>query len=55
MFRRFGRLFEYLFRRRRLEDDLDEELRSSFDMIVDRLAAQRHAARRSAPRRTAGV
>jgi len=39
MFRRFTHLFEYLFRRRRLEDDLDEELRSSFEMIVDRFAA----------------
>jgi predicted permease len=40
MFRRLTHLFEYLFRRRRLEDDLDEELRSSFDMIVDRFAAR---------------
>ena len=39
MFRRLKHLFEYLFRRCRLEDDLDEELRSSFDMIVDRYAA----------------
>src|ERR1700691_1747074 len=52
MFRRLAHLFEYLFRRRRLEDDLDEELRSSFDMIVDRFvergmspARARHAAR----------
>ena len=40
MFRRFTHLFDYLFRRRRLEDDLDEELRSSFEMIVDRFAAR---------------
>lgn len=36
MIRRLRHLFEYLFRRRRLEDGLDEELRSSFEMIVDR-------------------
>jgi putative ABC transport system permease protein len=40
MFRRLGHLFDYLFRRRRLEDDLDEELRSSFDTIVERFAAR---------------
>jgi len=40
MFRRLRHLFEYFFRRRRLEDDLDEELRSSFEMIVDRFVAQ---------------
>jgi predicted permease len=40
MFRRVNHLFEYLFRRRRLEDDLDEELRSSFDAIVDRFIAR---------------
>ena len=40
MFRRLNHLFAYLFRRRSLEDDLDEELRSSFDMIADRFAAQ---------------
>lgn len=40
MFRRLTHVFEYLFRRRRLEDDLDEELRSSFDMTVDRLIAR---------------
>jgi ketosteroid isomerase-like protein len=39
MFRRLTHLFEYLFRRERLEDELDEELRSSFDMIVDRFVA----------------
>ena len=31
---RYG--LEYLFRRRRVEDQLDEELRSSFEMIVER-------------------
>ena len=40
MFRRLACLWEWLFRRRRLEDDLDEELRSSFEMIVDRLVAR---------------
>ena len=40
LFRRLACLFEYLFRRRRLEDDLDEELRSSFEMIVDRSVAR---------------
>lgn len=40
MFRRLGYMIEYLFERRRLEDDLDEELRSSFEIIVDRFAAQ---------------
>ena len=40
MFRRLAHLFEYCFRRRRLEDDLDEELRSSLDMIVDRFTAR---------------
>ena len=39
MFRRLGHLFDYLFRRRRLEDDLDEELRSSFETVVERFAA----------------
>ena len=39
MFRRLAHIFEYLFRRRRLEDDLDEELRTSFEMIVDRFVA----------------
>src|SRR6266545_3826104 len=29
-----------MFRRRRLEDDLDEELRSSFEMTVDQLVAR---------------
>ncbi len=33
--RRIIHLWEYLFRRLPLEDDLDEELRSSFDLIVD--------------------
>ncbi len=40
MFRRFAKRFESLFRRRRQEADLDEELRSSLDMIADRFAAQ---------------
>ena len=39
MFRRLTRLFEYLFQNRRVEDELDEELRSSFEMIVDRFIA----------------
>ncbi len=33
-------MFEFLLRRRRLEDDIDAELRSSFDMLVDRFLAQ---------------
>ena len=36
MFRRLRYLFEYFFRRRSIEEDLDEELRSSFEMMVDR-------------------
>ena len=40
MFHRLGHLLASLFRRRQLEDDLDEELRSSFEMIVDRFVAQ---------------
>jgi hypothetical protein len=40
MFRRLVHLLEYLFRRRRLEGDLDEELRSSFEMMVDQLVAR---------------
>ena len=40
MFRRFAKRFRSLFRRRRQEADLDEELRSSLDMIADRFAAQ---------------
>ena len=40
MLRRLGYLFEYLFRKRRLEEDLDEELRSSFEMIVDQFIAR---------------
>jgi len=40
MFHRFRHLFASLFRRRQLEDDLDEELRSSFEMVVDRFVAQ---------------
>lgn len=40
MFRRLGCLFEYLFRRHRLEDDLAEELRTSVEMMVDRFVAR---------------
>src|SRR5579863_7358827 len=40
MFHRPGHLLASLFRRRQLEHDLDEELRSSFEMIVDRFVAQ---------------
>ena len=40
MFRRLRHLFTSLFRRRQLEDELDEELRSSFEMVVDRFVAQ---------------
>ena len=40
MFRRLGHLFEFLFRRRPLEDNLDEELRSSVEMVADRYTAQ---------------
>ncbi len=40
MFRRPAALFEYLFRNRRLEEDLDEELRSSFEIIVDEFVAR---------------
>ena len=36
MFRRVRYSLQYLFRRRDLEDQLDEELRSSFEMMVDR-------------------
>ena len=40
MFHRFRYLFANFFRRRQLEDELDEELRSSFEMVVDRFVAQ---------------
>src|SRR5262245_40858027 len=52
MFRRLARLFEYFFLRRRFESDLDEELRSSYEMLVDRFAAQgmTHAEARRAAR-----
>jgi putative ABC transport system permease protein len=40
MFRRLRYFYEYLLRRRRFEDELDEELRSSFDLVVDRFVAQ---------------
>ena len=39
MFRRIANALHYLLRRRRLEDDLEEELRSSFEMVVDRYLA----------------
>src|SRR5262249_44089485 len=39
MFRRLACLFAYLFHRGRLEDDIDAELRSSFEMLVDRKIA----------------
>src|SRR3954447_24628356 len=35
MFRRLKHLLDYTLRRRRFEDELDEELRSSFEMMVD--------------------
>src|SRR5215471_9084427 len=40
MFRRLQHLLRYLFRRRSLEDDLHEEVDSSFEMTVDRFAAR---------------
>jgi len=40
VFLRVANLWKYLFRRRRLEDELDEELRSSFDMTVERHIAR---------------
>ncbi len=40
MFRRLASQFEWIFRRRRMESELDEELRSSFEMIVDRYVAR---------------
>jgi predicted permease len=40
VFRRLACTLEYLFRRRRLEEDLDEELRSSFEMVVDQFVAR---------------
>jgi hypothetical protein len=51
-------LSEYLFHRRRLEDTLDEELRTSFEMTVDRLIASGvspEAARRAARIEFGGV
>jgi predicted permease len=47
MFRRLACLFELFFRRPRLEDDLDEELRSSFEMIADRHVARGMTAARA--------
>jgi len=40
MFQRLGHVLANLFHRRRLEDDLDEELRSSFEIVVDGFVAQ---------------
>ena len=40
MVRRLGHLFDYIFRRRRLESDLDEELKSSFEIMVSGLIRQ---------------
>ena len=40
MFRPPARWFESMFRRRRLEDELDEELKSCFEMVVDRFIAR---------------
>jgi len=34
-----GRAFDFLVRRRRFEDELDEELRSNFEILVDRYVA----------------
>src|SRR5262245_55569487 len=40
MFLRLRHIFDHLFRRHRLEDQLDEELRSAFDMTVDKLVSR---------------
>lgn len=40
MFRRLAHLFASVFRRRRLEHDLDDELRASLDLIAARFTAQ---------------
>lgn len=40
MFSRIAHLVDSLFRRRRLEDDLDEELRAGFDILVDQFVAR---------------
>ena len=51
MFRRLRHLFEYLLHRRRVEDELNEEVEASFAMMVDRFVARRHVpaeARRAA-------
>lgn len=40
MLQRLRRLLDSVFRRHRLEGDLDEELRSNFQMLVDRLIAR---------------
>ena len=36
MFRRLRHIYAYLFRRRRIENELDEEIRSCFELTVDR-------------------
>src|SRR6266540_692042 len=40
MLRRAKHLIDYFFRRHRLEEDLDEELRSSFEMVVEQFVAR---------------
>src|SRR4051794_713253 len=40
MFRRLAHTLQYLFHRRRLEDCLDEEIRTSFEMTVDQFIAR---------------
>src|SRR5258705_10397686 len=40
MLHRLRFLFEYVFRRDRMEDELDKELRSSYEMMVERLPAR---------------
>src|SRR4051812_45428414 len=58
MFRRLRHLLDYTFRRRRVEDELDEELRSSLEMMVERNVARGMSeaeARRSARLEFEGV
>lgn len=38
--KRIGAFFRFVFRRRQLEDELDEELRCHFDLLVDRYTAR---------------
>jgi hypothetical protein len=40
MIRQLSNLFQSLFRRRRIEDDLDAEMRASLDLIADRNRAR---------------